>query len=184
MRVLAISGSLRRHSYNTLLLRAAGELVPAGVEVELYRGLDSIPAFSEDLEDEPPEPVADLNERIRAADAVLISTPEYNGSVPGALKNALDWASRPHGESPLVAKPVAVISASNGSFGARWAQEQLRRALMLSGSQVVDEELAVAHADEKVAGGQLADEETRVRLAGVVRALLDAAGVASEPLAA
>nr|MDQ3934759.1 NAD(P)H-dependent oxidoreductase [Actinomycetota bacterium] len=125
MRILAISGSLRDGSYNTGLLRAARDLAPAGVEVELWDGLDSIPAFCVDREADPPAAVADLGARVHAADAVLVATPEYNGSAPGALKNALDWASRPAGEAALVAKPAAVIGASKTAYGAKWAQEQI-----------------------------------------------------------
>ena len=175
MRILAISGSLRDGSYNTGLLRAARDLAPAGVEVELYAGLDSIPAFSVDREAEPPEPVADLHRRVRDADAVLVATPEYNGSAPGALKNALDWASRPRGRAPLVGKPAAVIGASPGRFGAAWAQEQLRRALMLSGAVVVEAELAVSKAAERFEDGELVDPETRAKLREVVAALVRAA---------
>src|SRR5919109_659858 len=112
MRVLAISGSLRRGSYSSGLLRAARELAPAGAEIELYDGLADLPIFNEDLEESPSQPVRDLRERIAAADALLIATPEYNGSVPGGLKNALDWASRPHGTAVLVSKPAAVIGSS------------------------------------------------------------------------
>ena len=175
MRILAISGSFRPGSFNTALLRAARDLAPAGVDVELYEGLESVPAFCVDREAELPEPVADLNSRIRAADALLVATPEYNGSAPGALKNALDWASRPHGRAPLVAKPAAVIGASTTSFGATWAQEQIRRALMLSGAMVLDAELPVGKADEKVVGGELADPETRAKLAGIVERLIASA---------
>ena len=175
MRILAISGSFRADSYNTALLRAARDLAPAGVEVELYEGLDAIPAFCVDREAELPEPVADLNRRIREADALLVATPEYNGSAPGALKNALDWASRPHGRAPVVAKPAAVIGASTTSFGAVWAQEQIRRALTLSGAMVIDAELAVGKADEKVADGELVDPQAREKLAEIVRGLAEAA---------
>jgi chromate reductase len=174
MRILAISGSFRRGSLNTALVRAAQGLAPDGVEIELYEGLDSIPAFNQDREAVLPEPVQDLNRRIRAADALLVATPEYNGSAPGALKNALDWASRPHGEAAVVAKPAAVIGASTTAYGAKWAQEQIRRALTLSGAIVIDAELAVGQADEKVAGGELADERTRVELAQVIDALVEA----------
>ena len=185
MRVLAISGSLRRESYNTALLRAARDLAPAGVDVELYDGLDAIPAFSEDLEADVPAAVEDLKRRIAAADAVLVATPEYNGSAPGALKNALDWASRPHGEAPLVAKPAAVIGASKTAYGAKWAQEQIRRALMLSGAMVTDSELAVAQADDKIIGGEVVDSATREGLAAVVEELVEASSAFnSEALAA
>jgi chromate reductase len=172
MRVLAISGSLRRDSYNTALLRAARELAPAGVSVELYDGLAGLPAFSEDLEADPPAAVADLNGRIAAADAVLIATPEYNGSAPGALKNALDWASRPQGMAALVGKPVAVIGASTGSFGAKWAQEQIRRALKLSGAMVVDAELAAPKCGAGVENGELSLDEIRTNLIEVLGLLL------------
>jgi chromate reductase len=172
MKVLAISGSLRRDSYNTALVRAARDLAPAGVTVELYEGLAAIPAFSEDLEDDPPAEVVDFKRRIAEANAVLIATPEYNGSVPGALKNALDWASRPFGMSPLIAKPVAVVGASTSAFGAKWAQEQIRRALTLSGAMVVDAELALARCDEAEAEGRLMDGEIRAALIEVLGVLL------------
>jgi len=173
MTILAISGGLRRDSHNTALLRAARDLAPAGVVVELYDGLATIPAFSEDLEPDPPETVVDLRTRIAEADALLVATPEYNGSAPGALKNALDWASRPRGESVLVAKPAAAIGASPGSFGAKWAQEQIRRALMLSGAMMVDPELAVAKVDEKIVEGELVDGQLRAELGAVVDALVE-----------
>jgi len=183
MRILAISGSLRSDSLNTALLRAARDLAPAGVEVELYDGLDAIPAFSEDREARPPEAVEELNRRIRAADALLVATPEYNGSAPGALKNALDWASRPHGMGSLVAKPAAVIGASPTAFGAKWAQEQIRRAITLSGGMVIDAELAVGRAREKIVNGRVIDGETHAALAAVVGELAETAD-AVEPIAA
>jgi chromate reductase, NAD(P)H dehydrogenase (quinone) len=175
MRILAISGSLRRGSYNTALLRAARDVAPAGVTVELYDGLAAIPAFNEDLEAAAPAPVAELRERIADADGLLIATPEYNGSAPGALKNALDWASRPRGSAALVAKPAAVIGASPSSFGAQWAQEQIRRALMLSGAMVVDPELAVPKVQEKIVDGKLVDGGVRRQLGEVVGALAETA---------
>ena len=173
MRILAISGSLRRDSYNTALLRAARDIAPAGVAVELYDGLAAIPAFNEDLEGDPPAAVADLRGRIAEADALLVATPEYNGSAPGALKNALDWASRPRGAAALIAKPAAVIGASPSSFGAQWAQEQVRRALMLSGAMVVDPELAVPKVNEKIVDGELVDGDVRAQLGAVVDALVE-----------
>ena len=175
MRILAISGSLRIGSLNTTLARTARDLAPAGVEIELFDGLDSIPAFNEDRESVLPEAVQELNRRIREADAILVATPEYNGSAPGVLKNALDWASRPHGEAAVVAKPAAVISASTTAYGARWAQEQIRRALTLSGAMVIDAELAVPKAHEKVAAGEIVDTATRNDLAQVVVDLAEAA---------
>jgi len=183
MRILAISGSLRIGSLNTALVRTAQDLAPAGVEIELFDGLDSIPAFNEDRESVLPEPVQELNRRIREADALLISTPEYNGGMPGALKNALDWASRPHGAAPLVAKPAAVVSASTTAYGAKWAQEQIRRALTLAGAMVIDAELAVDRADDKIIGGEVVDSATRAALSAVVAELAEAAS-AFEALAA
>ena len=186
MGILAISGSLRAGSLNTALVRTARDLAPAGVEIELYDGLGSIPAFNEDREAVLPEPVQDLNRRIRAADALLVSTPEYNGGMPGALKNALDWASRPHGAAAVVAKPAAVIGASTTAYGAKWAQEQVRRALTLSGAMVIDAELAVDGAHRKVLGGEVVDSATRVKLAEVVAELAEAASAfdSSEAVAA
>ena len=181
MRILAISGSFRTGSLNTALVRTAKTLAPEGVEIELYEELDSIPAFSQDKEAVLPEAVQVLNRRIRNADALLVATPEYNGSAPGSLKNALDWASRPHGEAPLVAKPAAVIGASTTAYGAKWAQEQIRRALTLSGSMVIDAELEVARANDKVVGGEVVDSETRAALAQVVEELAEMAQAAHFP---
>jgi chromate reductase, NAD(P)H dehydrogenase (quinone) len=173
LRVLAISGSLRRGSYSTGILRAAREEAPAGIAVELYQGLDRVPPFNQDLEHDPPSPVRELNALIEAADAVLIATPEYNGSIPGVLKNALDWASRPHGEASLTGKPVAVIGSSPSPFGAAWAQEQLRRALALSGAVVLEEELRIGRVDERFAGGVLADRGTREEITEHLSALAE-----------
>ena len=150
MSVLGISGSLRRDSHNTRLLRAAGLLVEElGGDFELFDGLRSIPPYDEDddIGDGPPA-VARLREAIDSADAILFATPEYNSSIPGVLKNAVDWASRPHNESPLRNKPVAVIGASTGMFGAVWAQAELRKVLGSAGARVADVELAVGHAHE------------------------------------
>jgi chromate reductase, NAD(P)H dehydrogenase (quinone) len=148
--VLGISGSLRRDSHNTRLLRAAGGLVEElGGDFELFDGLRSIPPYDEDDDiGDGPLAVARLREAIDSADAILFATPEYNSSIPGVLKNAVDWASRPHNESPLRNKPVAVIGASTGMFGAVWAQAELRKVLGSAGARVVDVELAVGHAHE------------------------------------
>jgi chromate reductase len=149
MRVLGISGSLRRDSHNSALLRAAAERLPAGAEIIPYEGLAEIPPYDEDVElDDVPEPVRDLREAIHDADAVLIATPEYNHSIPGQLKNALDWASRPAGKSALNGKPAATIGASTGMFGAVWAQAELRKVLGAMGGRVLEAELPVAHAAE------------------------------------
>jgi chromate reductase len=150
MRVLGISGSLRRDSHNTKLLRAAGEIVEAdGAEFEVFDGLKTIPPYDEDDDvGDGPEPVARLREAIASADAVLFATPEYNASIPGVLKNAVDWASRPLATSSLRNKPVAVIGASTSMFGAVWAQAELRKVLGTAGARVMEVELAVGHAHE------------------------------------
>jgi chromate reductase len=145
MRVLGISGSLRRDSYNTALLRHAGDLFEAdGAEFEIYHGLREVPPYDEDYDtEEAPEAVSRIREAVRDADAVFFVTPEYNSSIPGALKNALDWISRPVATNPLRYKPVAVIGASSGVFGAVWAQAELRKVLGAIGARVTDGEVAV-----------------------------------------
>ena len=156
MKVLGISGSLRRDSYNSALLRAAAERLPAGAELVPFERLAEIPPYDEDAELEGvPEAVAELREAIRAADAVLIATPEYNHSIPGQLKNALDWASRPAGQSALNGKPAATIGASTGMFGAVWAQAELRKVLGAMGGRVIEAELPIGHAKEQLAGERL-----------------------------
>jgi chromate reductase, NAD(P)H dehydrogenase (quinone) len=155
MRVLGISGSLRRDSHNTKLLRAAGEIVEQhGSEFQLFDGLKAIPPYDEDDDiGYGPRPVVRLKRAIAKADAVLFATPEYNSSIPGALKNAVDWVSRPPAASPLRNKPVAVIGASTGMFGAVWAQAELRKVLGATGARVLEIELAVGHAHEHLDDG-------------------------------
>jgi chromate reductase, NAD(P)H dehydrogenase (quinone) len=150
MRVLGISGSLRRDSHNTKLLRAAGELVEQhGGQFELFDGLKAIPPYDEDDDvGNGPTTVVALKEAIADADALLFATPEYNSSIPGVLKNAVDWASRPLATNPLRNKPVAVIGASIGMFGAVWAQAELRKVLAATGARVTEVELAVGHAHD------------------------------------
>jgi chromate reductase len=173
MRVLGISGSLRRDSYNTQLLRAAGELLPDGVELELYDELRELPPYDQDVEDAgAPPPVQDLRDRIAGAGAVLFATPEYNGSIPGVLKNAIDWASRPRGEAALLNKPVAVVGASTGAFGGVWAQADLRKVLGITGARVVEGEVAIGHASDRFASGTLIDPEFRSQLGELVRELV------------
>ncbi len=156
MRVLGISGSLRQGSLNTALLRAAAERLPAGVELIPFQGLREIPPYDADLElAETPEAVRELRQAIREADAVLVATPEYNHSIPGVLKTALDWASRPAGQSALNGKPAAVVGASTGMFGAVWAQAETRKVLGALGGRVVEAELPVAGADRLLRGGRL-----------------------------
>ena len=176
MRVLAISGSLRRGSHNTQLLHAAQELAPGWVELELYDGLAALPPYDQDEEADPAASVLDLRERIAAADAVLVATPEYNSSIPGQLKNALDWASRPFKENALRNKTVAVVGASPSAYGAMWAQVDLRRVLGSIGARVVETELAVPNVHERFDDeGRLLDEELRGRLAELLRELAETA---------
>ena len=148
MRILAISGSLREGSLNTRLLREIAERAPAGVEIEIWDGLRSIPPYDADEDNElAPEPVQALRQAIAKADGLLFATPEYNSSIPGVLKNAIDWASRPRASTPLQGKPAAVVGATTGQFGAVWAQAELRKVLASTGARVVDLELPVAKAD-------------------------------------
>ena len=173
MRILGISGSLRRDSHNRRLLLEAAELLPAGVELELFDGLKVVPPYDEDDDVEPaPEAVVALREAILGADALLIATPEYNGSVPGQLKNAIDWASRPRGAASLLGKPVAVIGASTGSFGGVWAQAEVRRILGTAGARVVQNEHAVPRAHERLSEHGRLIHDDREQLEGLLEALV------------
>lgn len=178
MRVLGLSGSLRRGSYNSQLLRAAAELLPAGVELASYDGIRELPLYDADLPHNPaPKPVERLRAAVRAADAVLVATPEYNHSIPGALKNALDWLSRPLADSPLRGKPVAVIGASTGIFGAVWGQAETRKVLAAIGARVLDRELPLSNIDEQFApDGRLLDEAFVQSLVETLNELLAQAG--------
>lgn len=178
LRILGISGSLRRGSHNTSLLRAAAEALPPGVELEVYDGLRELPPYDPDLDAEPADPaVARLREAIAEADGVMIATPEYNGSIPGVLKNALDWASRPFPDTVLRGKPVAVIGASTGLFGAVWAQAEVRKVLGVIGADVIDQELPIGQADSAFSGdGRLLDQNQRRSLADLVGTLAARAG--------
>jgi chromate reductase, NAD(P)H dehydrogenase (quinone) len=176
MRVLAISGSLRAQSHNTGLLREAARLAPDGVTVELYEGLEDLPPYNEDRDTEtPPREVMRLRDQIAAADALLISTPEYNGTVPGQLKHAVDWASRPYGRSAaLWGKPIAVVGASTSDYGAMWAQDHLRKALGIAGGRVLEAGLAVGRAAERFdSRGHLNDPETAERLQELVEEIVE-----------
>ena len=171
-RILGISGSLRRDSHNTSLLRAAAEAAGSDVELELYDGLKAVPPYDEDDDVHPRAvSVARLNAAIANADAVLFSTPEYNASIPGHLKNAIDWVSRPVATNVLRNKPVAVVGASTGAFGAAWAQAELRKVLAALGARVLDVELPVPHAHTRFDEGGLTDDGIRASLAEAVEAL-------------
>lgn len=174
-RILGISGSLRRHSHNTGLLRAAAAHAPEGVEIELYDGLESLPPFNEDREHDPPPAVEELRRLIKQADAVLIATPEYNTSMPGQLKHVIDWGSRPYGpEAAFYGTPVAVIGASTTDYGAMWAADHVRRALGVAGARVTKVELPVPGAASKFdSEGKLVDPETIDQLEQIIGALVE-----------
>jgi chromate reductase len=174
MVVLGLCGSLRRGSYNRRLLAAAAAELPRGVSLEVLEGLADIPPYNQDDEDgATPEAVEALRDAITAADAVLIATPEYNASLPGQLKNVLDWASRPFPDNALRDKPVAVVGASTGLFGAVWAQAELRKVLKAIGAHVVEGELPVGRAHDAFADdGGLDDPNLRSALATLVEQLL------------
>lgn len=173
MRLLTIPGSLRQGSYNRALLRAVAECVPPGVEV-VQGDLRGIPVFDEDRElDAEPPALMRLRADVRTADGVLIATPEYNQGMPGVLKNALDWLSRPAPDRVLDGKPVAVIGASTGPWGTRYAQQMTRHVLGATGCRVMTSPmLFVRQVEDVVEDGRLQDEDTRAQLADVVAALL------------
>jgi chromate reductase, NAD(P)H dehydrogenase (quinone) len=173
VKILGLSGSLRAGSHNSKLLRAAADLLPGEAELVEFDGLKLIPPFDED--DEPggrPDHVQALFDAIAEADAVLVSTPEYNHSIPGQLKNALDWLSRPLADSPLRNKPTAVVGASTGLFGAVWAQAEARKVLAAIGARVIDRELPVGMADDAFhEAGHLHDQDLSLALAGILEEL-------------
>ena len=185
MRILAISGSLRQGSHNSALLRAAADLLPPGVELRIHDGLRDIPPFDEDVLPSKPEPVQRLWDEVAAADAVLVSTPEYNHSIPGQLKNALDWLSRPMIDSPLRNKPAAAIGASTGMFGAVWAQAETRKVLTAIGARVLETEIPVPTADEQFAeDGKLTDTDIQRSLIELIEELASAVTERERVLAA
>jgi len=183
MKVLAISGSLRRDSHNTTLLRAAAELLPPPVELEIFDGLKAVEPYDEDDDQGAgPDGARRLRDAIESADAVLIATPEYNSSIPGQLKNAIDWASRPLSTNALWGKPVAVVGASTGMFGAVWSQAEARKALAASGARVIETDLPVGRADEAFTDdGRLADVELRERYVEILDELISLAEQVGEP---
>ena len=174
MLVLGLSGSLRRDSHNRKLLRAAAAELPPGARLAVWDGLGELPIYDQDLDVAPaPASVRRLRDAIAAADAVLISTPEYNHSIPGGLKNALDWASRPFANNVLRDKPVAVVGASTGLFGAVWAQAETRKVLKAIGAHVIERELPVGSSDSAFDDeGRLLDPDLRTELTAVVADLV------------
>ena len=172
--ILGIVGSLRRQSYNRSAMRAAAQLVPAGATIEVFE-LDGIPAFNEDEEQNPPAKVVELKRRIRAADALLFVTPEYNYSIPGVLKNAIDWASRPYGDSAWGGKPAAIMGASIGGIGTARAQYHLRQVFVFLNVHVINQpEVMIGHAAGKFdAEGTLTDDATRKVVRQLLQNLVD-----------
>ena len=162
VRILGIAGSLRRESYNRAALRAATQLVPEGATIEIFE-LDGIPGFTQDEEQNPPPKVAELKRRIREADAILIVTPEYNYSIPGVLKNAIDWASRPYGDSAWNGKPAAIMGASVGAIGTARAQYHLRQMFVFLNMFPINQpEVMIGNASERFdAEGNLTHDATK-----------------------
>ena len=161
-RILGIAGSLRKESYNRAALRAAAELAPEGAEIEIFE-IDGIPGFDQDKEQDPPEKIVELKKKVRAADAILFVTPEYNYSVPGVLKNIIDWASRPYGESAWDGKPAAIMGASIGAIGTARAQYHLRQIMVFLNMFPLNQpEVMIASARDKFdSEGNLKDEDTK-----------------------
>jgi len=175
MHILGISGSLRQASYNTALLRYALSQLPAGVTHEMA-DIGSLPLMNQDLEADMPASVQALKEALARADGVLISSPEYNYSVPGVLKNAIDWASRPRGQTSWKGKVIAIMGASNGGFGTVRMQPQLRYILASQPTHTLyHPEVQISNAQEKInAGGEVTDEETRKKIGELVATLIKA----------
>ena len=169
LRILGIPGSLRKESYNRLALETARKLVPEGAVLEIV-GLEGVPPYNQDLEDHPPSTVAELKSKIRSSDAILFATPEYNYSVSGVLKNAIDWASRPYGESAWDGKPAAILGASTGSLGTARAQYHLRQILVTLNMYALNRpEVMIANASNKFDDqGNLPDDKTRERIERLV----------------
>lgn len=172
LNILGIAGSLRKDSYNKALLRAAGELLPEGATLEVF-DLEGVPPFNQDLEKSPPERVRELKAKVRKADAILIATPEWNYSIPGVLKNAIDWASRPYGDNAFDDKPLGIMGASPSTLGTARAQYHLRQCCVFLNMHPLNKpEVMVATAHEKIDGnGRLTDEDTRKRVKDLLAAL-------------
>jgi chromate reductase, NAD(P)H dehydrogenase (quinone) len=174
IKVFAVAGSLRRASFNKMLLRAAQELAPAGMAIESF-DLEGIPAYNQDLERTPPDSVKTMKAKVKASDAVLFVTPEYNFSIPGVLKNAIDWGSRPKVESCWAKKPAAIMGASTGKFGAARAQYHLRQCLVTLDMPCVNQpEVMVNFAADKFdPAGKLSDQTTRELIAQLLANLAE-----------
>ena len=175
LKILGIAGSLRKDSYNKAILKAARDLVPDNAELEIFEKLGEIPLFNQDEENNPPEVVVEFKEKIRAADAILFATPEYNYSIPGVLKNAIDWASRPYGDSAWGGKPVGIMSASGSLLGGARAQYHLRQSFVFLNMLPLNRpEVIIPEVDKKIdAQGKLTDEKTKDKIREFLSALVD-----------
>ena len=173
IKILGIAGSLRKASYNRAALRAAQTLVPSDATLEIFE-LDGIPGFNQDEEGNPPAKVVELKARVRAADAILFATAEYNYSIPGVLKNAIDWASRPYGDSAWAGKPVAVMGASVGVLGTARAQHHLRQSFVFLDMYPLNKpEVMIAQAAERFdEQGNLTDDKAKELIGRLLRALV------------
>lgn len=172
--ILGFAGSLRKNSYNKALLRAASQLLPKDAKLEIY-DLEGIPPFNQDLENNMPKKVKEFKAKIKAADALLIATPEHNYSIPGILKNAIDWASRPPGDNSFEDKPVAIMSASTGALGGARAQYHLRQVLVALNMHAINRpEVIVTFVEEKIdEKGNLRDEKTRKKIGQLLKSLVE-----------
>ena len=174
VKILGIAGSLRKGSFNNSALRAAAELAPDGVEIEIY-DIDGFPGYNQDLDADPPAKVTEFKQKIREADAVLISSPEYNYSIPGVLKNAIDWASRPYGDSAWEGKPAAIMGASPGAIATARMQYHLRQTMVFLNMFPLNRpEVMIGHcADKFDSEGNLTDESTRAHISKMLNALVE-----------
>jgi NAD(P)H-dependent FMN reductase len=175
MNILMLVGSLRAESWTRQLVDATSALLPEDAHSEVYAGLRDLPHYDQDLDgDDVPAPVTAFREAVASADALVVASPEYNGTIPGVLKNAIDWASRPRGASALQGMPVAVLSVSPSPRGAQWAREDLVKVLGVAGAQPLENAVGVATVHEVVTDGQITDPGVRQALTELVAALVDA----------
>jgi NAD(P)H-dependent FMN reductase len=175
MNILMLVGSLRADSWTARLTEAAATLLPSDAEARVYDGLGELPHYDQDLDtDQPPAAVTAFRDAVRRADGLVVATPEYNGSMPGVLKNAIDWASRPRGASSLEGTPVAVISVSPSPRGAQWAREEAEKVLRVAGAVPLDESVGIPSVHAAVVDGELADEDVERALRDLMQALVSA----------
>ena len=175
MNILMLVGSLRADSWTARLTESTAGLLPTGAEAQVYDGLGDLPHYDQDLDtDQPPASVVAFRAAVERADGLVVATPEYNGSMPGVLKNAIDWASRPRGASSLAEKPVAVISVSPSPRGAQWAREEAEKVLRVAGAVPLEASLGVPSVHAAVVDGQIADQDVESALRDLMQALVTA----------